>query len=81
MLTDAHTSAMRRASEAIGDLSTAMICARALGDELEDAEDGTDGAYARSLSVEEARAIVAGWGQTMCDVLRDTEAENEEVSR
>lgn len=58
-ITDTQIRQLRTNAAEAGDLAMAMICARALGDDLADAEPGTDGADARDLTVDQARAECA----------------------
>jgi hypothetical protein len=58
-VTNAQIEALRIEADNAGDIAMSMICVRALGDDLADAEPGTDGADARELTVADARAKCA----------------------
>jgi len=58
-ITDSQIRKLRKEAESAGDLAMAMVCVRALGDDLEVAEDGTEAADAREMTVEQARAECA----------------------
>jgi len=58
-ITDSQIRNLRKEAHEHGDLLMATICVRALRDDLEDAEPGTEAAEARELTVEQARAECA----------------------